>query len=443
MEAFPVLPYDGSERQKALLARFKERFGKDASFVVRTPGRVNLIGEHVDYSGFSVVPMAIEDHTLIAVGLGAECEGDDVISLSNVDPQWPDHAYRASQLPSQPLSGSLWTHYVAAGLLNVSLRLKLSLPPLRLLVDGRVPTGSGLSSSSAMCCAGALTALRALGGGLSPSVMASVAAEAERLLGMESGGMDQAICLLAQPGCALHIQFDPVRTAVVTLPDSAVVVIIDSGVQSLKYASAATGYNLRVVECRFASAIVAKHLGVTGVRTLRQLLEKTGKTLSELLGLLRKHLREGPYSLADVQQQLGPDADAIFGNASVSGPYLLLDRSLHVAEESLRVARFVSSGVGAEELGALMNASHHSLARLFGCSCEELDALTAHARLSGALGSRLTGAGWGGWTVHLVPKDKVAAFCESMKEYLAKHVEDERRRRIVVSQPARGANYFE
>ncbi len=234
MEEFPVLPFDGSERQRALLERFERRFGTRAAFAARTPGRVNLIGEHVDYSGFGVVPMAIEHHTLIA----AAPSDDGQIVLSNVDAQWPDHTYDASALPSQSLSGSLWTHYVAAGLLGVALRLGRPLPGLRLLVDGRVPTGSGLSSSSAMCCAGALTALRVLGGGLTPAAMAAVAAGAERLLGMESGGMDQAICLLAQEGCALHIQFDPIRSAPVTLPREVVVVIVDSGVKSLKYASA-------------------------------------------------------------------------------------------------------------------------------------------------------------------------------------------------------------
>ena len=194
--------------------------------------------------------------------------------------------------------------------------------------------------------------------------------------------------------------------------------------------------------------MVARRLGLGGdVRTLRQLQEQSGAPLEAMPALVRLHLPEGPLSLAQVCRELGPDAESRFGNPSLAGPYRVLDRALHVFEESLRVGRFVQPGVSPAELGQLMNGSHASLASQFDCSCPELDKLTAHARSLGSLGSRLTGAGWGGWSVHLVPIALQEHFCERLWAHLQQLRPELRDRRredvIVVSQPARGANYFE
>lgn len=193
--------------------------------------------------------------------------------------------------------------------------------------------------------------------------------------------------------------------------------------------------------------MTAKRLGLEPVRTLRALVEASGATVAETLRAVGEHVREGAWTLADVEAVLGPATTAAFGNASLEGPFLLRSRATHVLEETIRVQRFVQSGVSGVELGALMNASHDSLARLFNCSCPELDQVTAVCRSApGALGSRLTGAGWGGWTVSLVEANQADAFCSSVWAYLRERPEFAGKRQqdcIVLSRPAEGANYFE
>jgi len=298
-----------------------------------------------------------------------------------------------------------------------------------------------------MVCCGALAGARMNQILLDPTRAASVTAKSERWIGMESGGMDQAISLLARPGAALHIQFDPIRVAPVPISGGVAVVIVDSGVVSLKYASASTGYNLRVVECRFAAVVMAKKLGIadwaTGVRKLRDLQEKSGKSLGDLASLARTLIKDGAWTIEDVSQELGvADANKEFGNPTLSGPFKLRDRALHVFEESMRVERFVQEGVTAEEMGALMNGSHFSCAFSFECSCPELDELTEICRSSGALGSRLTGAGWGGWVVNIVRTDTLH---EWIDEVWARYFLGKGKRKesvIVVSRPSGGACYI-
>ncbi len=168
-----------------------------------------------------------------------------------------------------------------------------------------------------------------------------------------------------------------------------------------------------------------------------------GKTLHELATLARSLLRDGQWTLEDVDRELGiNDSGARYGNATLRGPYKLLDRALHVFEESLRVERFVTEGLQADEMGALMNGSHFSCAFSFDCSCAELNELTEVCRQAGALGSRLTGAGWGGWTVNLVRVECLHEWIEEVwAKYFAgkgKHKEDV----ILVSRPSGGACYI-
>lgn len=437
-----------SSRLKTLIDRYIERFGGEYPlYIARSPGRVNLIGEHVDYSGYSVVPMAIEQDTMIAVGHGVE----DSVIIANVNGmQWKEDTYEVS-LPKHRLKEEhKWSNYVVCGGLGVLEDAGRSQSvPVRMMVDGRVPIGSGLSSSSAMVCCGALAMARINGINLNPTRTAAVAAQSERWIGMESGGMDQAISLLARKGSALHIQFDPIRVAPVPLSPDVAVVIVDSNVVSLKYATATTGYNLRVVECRFAAVVLAKRLGIpewdTRVRRLRDLQELSGKSLPQLAELVRSLLRLGPWTLDEINQELGiKDAQERFGNPTLSGPYKIADRALHVFEESLRVERFVQPGVSAEEMGALMNGSHASCAKQFECSCDELDQLTDVCRRAGALGSRLTGAGWGGWTVNLVRTTELDAWIERVwaEYFLHQGKSVAKESVIIVSRPSGGACYF-
>lgn len=427
---------------------------------------MNLIGEHVDYSGYSVVPMAIEHDTMMAVARFSS-SSSPLIVLRNVDSRFPPCDLPCSLQWQSSLSGSHWRSYVAAGLRGALESSpffspsSFSMPPMSVLVDGRVPIGSGLSSSSAMVCCASLAAMRVIEmekekekntdeDWKRPSMMAAMAARCERWIGMESGGMDQAISMMAKEGCALHIQFDPLVGHPVKLSDETSVVIVDSGVQSCKYATATTGYNLRVVECRFAAALLAKHCGVDisdgKMRTLKKAQEACGgKSLSEMATLVRQVIREGPFTAQQVAEALQlPNAEQLYGNPTLSGPYMLRDRALHVFEESDRVRRFVESGCSAETMGKLMNESHQSCDQQFDCSCAELNELTDVCRNGGALGARLTGAGWGGWGVCLVSNAKLQSFVDYVWDhyYAPKEVFRGKSKNdcILVSKPSPGAN---
>mmetsp|Transcript_19943 Transcript_19943/g.34313 ORF Transcript_19943/g.34313 Transcript_19943/m.34313 type:complete len:287 (+) Transcript_19943:2-862(+) len=249
--------------------------------------------------------------------------------------------------------------------------------------------------------------------------------------------MDQAISMTAHSGFAKRIDFNPFAVVDVPLPTGATIVVANTLVEANKYTSADTCYNRRVVECILAAKLLAKAMGFDwlSVKRLCDLQDSSRSsgvglpsplTLEQLSEKTDEVLRESPYSPQEAADLLGTDipslAENCFGglNARVGmpeGPVLqLYRRAKHVFTESIRVRHFEEAcrkdpyPDQLQDLGRLMNESHASCRDLFDCSCPELDELTAICRAAGAYGSRLTGAGWGGCTVSLVPDAVVAEF---------------------------------
>lgn len=248
---------------------------------------------------------------------------------------------------------------------------------------------------------------------------------------------------------ALYISFFPTLSATpVALPHGAVFVCANSLVVSDKAASAKFQYNLRVVETLAAARALALRLGVkVGPKeaiTLREVLgrhvgEKEGEEISvekleEALVKLSQEV-EGLRPTTSADGQLGVKLDEMialtgldtatfdelyFSRFQVEATYFqLYKRAKHVYEEALRVLQFRKICIGGgslEQLGDLMNASQKSCAEVYECSCPELDQLTTLAREAGAIGSRLTGAGWGGCTVSLVPEAQVESFIAKVRD---------------------------
>ncbi|KDD77147.1 hypothetical protein H632_c8p0 [Helicosporidium sp. ATCC 50920] len=300
---------------------------------------------------------------------------------------------------------------------------------------------------------------------------------AERYVGVTSGGMDQAISMLGTLGSAKLISFDPVRASDVPLPNGATFVVANSLAVSNK-AEAATGrYNMRFVECRLASAALALGLGLTpeqarSVRTMKeieaQVLAKqnemglTGKDQDDLTPVVHKLLHAEPYTTAELESSLQAPLTALFTQTPASALVLaahssfkLRDRAEHVFAEKTRVLQFQRVSLNAtasgsamaslEALGQLMDASHASCRDLYECSCPELETLVTLAKKSGALGSRLTGAGWGGCSVSLVPQGKVQSFLDALrKEYYTPLMKegrcdvDDLDKQLFASKPAAG-----
>lgn len=327
----------------------------DARLLSLAPGRVNLIGEHTDYNGFPVLPMAIDRH----VGIAVRPLADAALRVRSLEPE----RYAEEVIPLEAIAGrprrGTWVDYVVA-----AARKRPPASGLELLVGGDLPAEAGLSSSSALVVASFL----ALAEPADRFGLAEEARLAERYVGTLSGGMDQAISLLARPGHAMRIDFRPVRVEPVRLPEELAVVVVNSGVRAPKSGAAMAGYNARVQECE---------------RAARDLGGPPGGLLADVPGGQRR------------------------ARARAMTDRLLARRSGFVFEEAARVAEAVAvlQAGDLDRLGALLNASHAGLRDDYEVSHPAVDALVQRAIDAGALGARIVGAGFGGCMVAVSHRD--------------------------------------
>lgn len=398
----------------------QQRFGRPPDFIVRAPGRVNLLGEHTDYNHLPVLPIAIDRDVLIA---GARRQ-DRRITLHNAAAGFPPRSYELVD-PIAAFDPGDWGNYPKAasqGLLRHCGDLLDT--GADLYVDGNIPAGAGLSSSSALVVASALALLAANEVDLAYSSLAELLPAAEQYVGTLSGGMDQAISLLAEAGHALRIDFAPLRVRTVPLPSDHVVVVCHSLVRADKSGNARNAYNRRVVECRLAGRILEQVLG-TGADPAPTLGEITRRfrerPLHSFADLLQARIA-APLSLADIADLLRTSPQELQSElaipASIRGPFDVVRRARHVFSEAQRVERaeeLLRAG-DAQGFGELMDASHASCRDDYEVSCAALDELVTVAKQAGALGARLTGAGFGGCTVNLVRAADVTGFVNAIDE---------------------------
>ncbi|KAL0305249.1 UNVERIFIED_CONTAM: Galactokinase [Sesamum angustifolium] len=435
-------------RFNKLKSKFIDFFGQPPDIYARSPGRVNLIGEHIDYEGYSVLPMAIRQDTIVAIRKRDAGEGEKVLRIANVNSEkYTLCTYRADPDQEIDLKNHRWGHYFICGYKGFYEYAKSKgidvgeAVGLDVVVDGIVPTGSGLSSSAAFVCSATIAIMAAFGANFPKKELAQLTCECERHIGTQSGGMDQAISVMAQSGFAALIDFNPIRGTEVQLPAGGTFIIAHSLAESQKAVTAATNYNNRVVECRLASIVLGIKLGMKP----EEAIEKV-KTLSDVEGLcvsfagkhnssdpvlaVKEFLKEEPYRAEDIEQITNAKLETIFANSPSSLDVLkaaknfkLHQRAAHVYSEAKRVYAFkdtVSSKLSEEDmlkkLGDLMNDSHYSCSVLYECSCPELEELVKICRNNSALGARLTGAGWGGCAVALVKENTVPQFILNLKE---------------------------
>ena len=382
--------------------------GRGAALLARAPGRVNLIGEHTDYNGLPVLPIAIDRDVLVA----ARRRDDDHVDLSNTGAAFPPRQYAvAAAIPPSPAGD--WANYAKAAaealVADLGRRGLGALPGGAFRVDGRVPLAAGLSSSSALLVACGLAHLSLAGVALPPAELAELFACAERYVGTLSGGMDQATALLARADHALRIDFFPLRARPVTIPASAVFVVAQSLERAEKSGAARGHYNQRVTECGLACAVLAQRLGVAAARLGD--LPGPERVLDDLDRLLPEDARREmlPALTGLAPRELDRRFFAPGTVLAAPGRFELRRRVRHVLGEAARVAAAEEAlGTGdLETFGALMDASHRSCATDYGVSTPALDRLVAVARGGGALGARLTGAGFGGAIVALVEQAHV------------------------------------
>ena len=332
--------------------------GRD--FVVRAPGRVNLIGEHIDYSLLPVLPMAIQLGTWMSVRPRA----DGRLRLSNEDTAYSDVELELSgEMPAGP--GGDWGNY-ARGVVEQLVRTHGISVGADVLVGSDLPVAAGLSSSSSLSCGLALALLAANGLSVDPLELAGLVARAERYTGTRGGGMDQAVILCAREGHALHVTFAPLSVRCVVIPEAWVLLVAHSGVTAEKAGAAQATYNARTRECREALEAVWESTGRGEAADFRQLLELDHEDL-----------------LGRADEVLEPPLAARFRHTVTEG------RRVSEAEAALAQSDL-------DAFGLLMCTSHESLRDDFEVSTPELDRLVELAVAAGAAGARLTGAGLGG-----------------------------------------------
>ncbi|XP_072527201.1 N-acetylgalactosamine kinase [Salminus brasiliensis] len=440
-----------NERLQKLKEAFHGKYEESPLFYACAPGRVNLIGEHIDYCGYAVLPMAIEQNILAAVSVN----NSQTIQLANTDPKYRDFTVSLGEITIDR-ENPQWHYYFLCGVKGVQEQLSLSsLTGIRCVVDGTIPASSGLSSSSALVCCAGLVTMEANQKTISKVLLAETCAKCERYIGTEGGGMDQSISFLAEEGTAKLIEFNPLRATDVKLPGGAVFVIANSCVEMNKAAS--SHFNIRVVECRIATKILAKarDLEWSTLHKLGELQTKLELSLEKMLDLVEEVLHPEPYSREEICRILGINTEHLCNNILSANTqhvthFRLFQRAKHVYSEAARVLQFKavcdSSPDGAIlQLGDLMNQSHASCRDLYECSCPELDQLVDICLQAGAVGSRLTGAGWGGCTVSMVPIERMDSFLRTVKEQY--YTPDARRAALVkqslfVTRPGGGAAIF-
>jgi galactokinase len=361
---------------------FEETFGHRAAYIARAPGRVNLLGEHVDYNDGFVLPAAIDRATYIAFSPVETPDSTLVaIDLRKRTSFSADTISDKKQTNSTTLPD--WAHY-PAGVMWSLLKEGLSVPSMQAVYASTVPRGSGLSSSASVEMA-FMIAWQALGGWtLPPMQLALLAQRAEnQFVGVNSGIMDQFASACGVENNLLLLDCRSLDWKELPLPDHVSIVVADTTVRR-KLTSGE--YNKRRASCE------------------------------EAVRLLKMDLPE-ITSLRDVQVD---DFNRLAGKL----PDEVARRARHVVEEIERTdqARALLEAGNVSRFGRLMNECHVSLRDLYEVSCPELDVMTDIARsLQGCYGARLTGAGFGGCTVNLVDNQFVGEFTETLaKQYRAR-----------------------
>jgi len=365
-------PAEGAERARTL---FRDRLDHEPDGVWSAPGRVNLIGEHTDYNGGLCLPTALPHRTYVALSV----RDDDRVLLTSAQADggalWEG---RTDRLGPGDLQGfPAYTGGVAWALAHDGVLP--AVPAFEAAVDACVPFGSGLSSSASLSTAVAVALDDAAGESVGASdagrvrlVEACVRAEND-VAGAPTGGLDQSAALRSAEGHALLLDFRPGLSA-------------EESARRVPFDLAAAGLELLVIDTR------APHENADGQYAQRR---ATCEAAAATLGVAT--LRDVTPDGLDAALAALPDDVA-------------RRRVRHVVTEVQRVERFVAllespEGLAthADELGALFVASHRSLRDDYEVSCAELDVAVDTALTAGAVGARMTGGGFGGSAIAIVP----------------------------------------
>ena len=367
--------------------KFLETFGEEPDLVAAAPGRVNLIGEHIDYSDGFVLPFAIKDRTFVA----ARKRDDSKVRIASAQRRSKVVTVDINQV--KPGLKGEWERYALGVLWSMGVNQGVDL-----MIDGHVPLGAGLSSSAALECSVATAMNHLFDMGYNLEDLARLTQKAEnKYVGVPCGIMDQSVSLMATQGSALLLDCRDLSTKNIRFD------VASSGLELLivdtqaHHALTDGGYAERRASCESA---VAK-LGITSLREL---------TMEQL----------------EVSRSLLTETEFV--------------RARHAVTEMQRVLDCVDalSNSDFEKVGRLINQSHASLRDDYTVSCPELDTAVDAANSAGALGSRMVGGGFGGSAIALIKASDVQKTRDAVTVAFESH--GFKKPRFFTSLPSAGAS---
>ncbi len=378
----------------ALLA---EAFGPGAgTALISAPGRVNLIGEHIDYHGLPVLPIAMRRSIRVAFRARDDRQ---VRAVSDSGYGLRQFTWMADLTPA---AAGDWENYLRAAARATAQKWGVG-RGIDAAIVSDLPPAAGLSSSSALIVAVTLSLLRA--NGIEPvfEQLMEILPEGEQFVGTRGGGMDHAASLASREGCASLIEFAPLAIRAIPVPQQWAFLVAHSLTVAEKSGGARQLYNAR----RVAGTTALQRLGYPSYRVA--IGNRTEAQLEEITRPLTAEER---------------------------------DSFLHVTSEALRVRAAVDAMESDDPaaFGALLSASHGSLRDRLHVSSAALDRLVDAAMLSGALGARLTGAGFGGCAVvFCLAPDLPAVRGRLIERYYAGLPQFDERMHLIHAEPGPGA----
>ncbi len=356
-----------------LQKEFEKIYHKQAERIFFCPGRVNLIGEHIDYNGGQVMPCAISMGTTVLIAKN----NDHVFRFHAVDfPETSDIELKDSYTKT----GTEWFNY-PLGVIHEFLKAGIKLEGLDFLFSGNLPIGSGLSSSASIEVLTAFALNDIFSGGMNNVELALLGKRVEnQFMGLNSGIMDQFAVAMGKEGNAILLNCDTLDYEYLPFEIGDYVLAIINTNKPRKLVE--SKYNERFAECMTAKEKLQKKLNIN-------------------------HLCE-------------VSIDDFIKNKELINDPVVENRALHVISENERVikAREALTSGDIKTFGELMYASHQSLQDLYEVSGEELDAIVEFCKTyKECIGARMTGAGFGGCAIALVKKDSFDDFKEKVCRY--------------------------
>lgn len=358
--------------------KFAEQYHNNADAVYFTPGRVNLIGEHIDYNGGLVMPCAITLGTWIAIAPNSDNKFR--FKSLNFEAQTEVESNKSHQK-----NGSLWANY-PIGVINEFLNDGKEIPGLDFLYFGNIPIGSGLSSSASIEIATAFALNNYFDLGYDNLALVKIAKRVENdFIGLNSGIMDQFAVAFGEKDKAIVLDCESLKYKMVDVNLGNYVLAIINTKKPRELAD--SKYNERVEECQTALKLLNEEV------KLNNLCELSAEKFA-----LHKHLIKDET---------------------------ILNRATHIVKENDRVhlaAKALNAGE-LDEFGRLMYASHKSLRELYEVSGKELDTVVDFcAGYEHVIGARMTGAGFGGCAIALLEKGFEEDFAKYLTDYYVERI---------------------